>query len=334
LRGSRSRGLRGPPRRTRTKVVIPGGSGQVGTILARAFHAAGDEVIVLSRKPVRAPWRVVAWDPPSVGPWAQEFNDAAAIVNLAGRNVNCRYTAANRRAIMDSRVTSTTAVGAAIARASRPPAVWLQASTATIYAHRFDAPNDEANGQIGGAEPDVPASWHFSIEVAQAWERACNMAAVPQTRRVLMRSAMTMSPDRDGIFDTLLGLVRRGLGGTAGDGRQYISWIHDADFIRAVQFLIASDAIFGPVNVAAPNPVPNAEFMRALRAAWGMPIGLPAARWMLALGALVMGSETELVLKSRRVVPGRLAGLGFNFRFPTWPEAAIDLCDRRRTAGD
>ena len=233
---------------------------------------------------------------------------------------------------MDSRIDSTAAVAAAIERASAPPPVWLQASTATIYSHRFEAANDEATGQIGGAERDAPAAWHFSIDVAQAWERACTAPRLPNTRRVLMRSAMTMSPDPGGIFDTLLALVRRGLGGRAGDGRQYISWIHDADFIRAVQFLTENESISGPVNLAAPHPLPNAEFMRALRNAWGAPIGLPAARWMLTVGAYIMQTETELVLKSRRVVPGRLAGLGFTFTFPRWPEAAIDLCDRWRAA--
>jgi uncharacterized protein (TIGR01777 family) len=312
------------------KVLIPGGSGQVGTILARSFHAAGHNVIVLSRAPRPAPWRVVGWDPTILGAWADEFNGATVIINLAGRSVNCRYTAANRRAILESRVTSTRAVAAAIAHASAAPPVWLQASTATIYAHRFDAANDEATGQIGGAERDAPASWHFSIEVAKAWEQACTAAVVPHTRRVLMRSAMTMSPDRGGIFDTLLGLVRRGLGGQAADGRQYMSWIHDQDFIRAVQFLIEDSSISGPVNLAAPSPLPNAAFMRALRAAWGARIGMPAARWMLTLGAYFMRTETELVLKSRRVVPGRLAALRFKFAFPTWPEAAADLCGRWR----
>ena len=313
------------------KVLIPGGSGQVGTILARSFHAVGHEVVVLSRSPRPAPWRVVAWEPTVIGGWADEFTGANAVINLAGRSVNCRYTAANRRAIMESRITSTAAVSAAIARATVPPPVWLQASTATIYAHRFDAPNDEATGQMGGAERDAPAAWHFSIDVAQAWERACTTAVLPQTRRVLMRSAMTMSPDRGGIFDTLLALVRRGLGGKAGDGRQYISWIHEQDFIRAVHYLIDNSSISGAVNLAAPNPLPNAEFMRVLRDAWGTTLGLPAAKWMLVLGAYFMRTETELVLKSRRVVPGRLSALGFKFAFPNWHEAAVDLCNRWRT---
>lgn len=314
------------------KVVIPGGSGQVGTLLARALAAGGHEVVVLSRTPGPAPWRVVPWDAETVGGWAAEFDGADAVVNLAGRSVNCRYTAANRRLILDSRVNSTRAVGAAIAGSARPPRVWLQMSTATIYAHRFDAPNDEATGVVGGAEPGAPDTWRFSTDVATAWERAAAEAATPHTRTVLLRTAVVMSPDRGGIFDTLLGLVRCGLGGTAGDGRQYVSWLHEHDFVRAVLWLIDRADLAGPVNLAAPNPLPNREFMRTLRRAWGTRLGLPAARWMLEVGARLMRTETELVLKSRRVVPGRLLASGFEFAFPTWDAAAAELCARRRAA--
>lgn len=312
------------------KIVIPGGTGQVGALLARSFHARGDEVVVLSRAPARAPWRTVPWDAVSVGPWAHELEGADVVINLAGRNVNCRYTPENRRAIMDSRVRSTRAVGAAIARAQRPPRVWLQASTATIYAHRYDAPNDEASGIIGGAEPGAPPGWRFSIAVARAWEQAALAAHTPHTRTVLLRSAMVMSPDRGGIFDTLLRLARFGLGGPAGDGRQYVSWLHDEDFVRAIDWLIAHDELSGPVNLAAPEPLPYEAFMRALRQAWGMPVGLPATRWMVELGAWLLRTESELPLKSRRVAPARLLESGFAFRWPTWPEAARELCRRWR----
>jgi hypothetical protein len=312
------------------KIVIPGGSGQVGALLARAFSADRHEVVVLSRRPGQAPWRTVQWDAETLGSWTAELEGADVVVNLAGRSVNCRYTAENRRLIKESRVKSTRVVGAAIARATRPPRIWLQASTATIYAHTYDRPNDEFIGVLGGAEQGVPDTWRFSIDVAVAWERAADEAVTPRTRKVLLRSAMTMSPDRGGIFDTLLGLVRRGLGGRSGDGRQYVSWIHDEDFVRAIHWLIGHHELDGPVNVSSPNPLAHAEFMRALRSAWGMPIGLPATRWMLELGALLLRTETELVLKSRRVVPGRLLRSGFSFRFPTWPEAAADLCRRRR----
>ena len=318
------------------KIVFPGGSGQVGTILARAFVAAGHEVVVLSRTPRAAPWRVVPWDAATVGDWAAEFEGADAVVNLAGRSVNCRYNATNRKLIMDSRTLSTVAVGLAISRAARPPRVWLQASTATIYAHRYDAANDEATGVLAGTATEVgaPDTWRFSADVAQAWECAANAADTPRTRKVLLRAAMTMSPDRGGVFDVLLGLVRRGLGGTNGDGRQYLSWIHDRDFVRAVTFLIGRDDLCGPVNLAAPNPLPNADFMRQLRAAAGVPFGLPATRWMIELGTRLMRTESELVLKSRRVVPGRLLDAGFAFDFPHWAGAAADLCRRRRDSRD
>jgi hypothetical protein len=312
------------------KVVIPGGTGQVGSVLARAFQRDGHEVVVLSRNPSAGPWRAVAWDAETLGDWVAELEGADAVINLAGRSVNCRYNAANRKAIVDSRVKSTAAVGRAIAQATRPPKVWLQAGTATIYAHRYDAPNDEATGVLGGGDPDSPDTWRFSIDVATAWERAANEAQTPQTRKVLLRSAMVMSPDPDGIFDTLLRLVRYGLGGTAGDGRQYISWIHDEDFVRAVSWLIEHEEMAGPVNLTAPEPLPNADFMRTLRQAWGTRIGLPATAWMLEIGAVFLRTETELVLKSRRVVPGRLLGSGFSFRFPRWREAAQDLCAKWR----
>ena len=312
------------------KIVIPGGSGQVGTLLARAFHEKGHEVVVLSRKLKEADWAIVQWDAKTLGAWSAEIDGADVVINLAGRSVNCRYTAKNRRLIKESRINSTKIVGEAIARATRPPRIWMQASTATIYAHRYDAPNDEAHGILGGSEPNAPDTWRFSIDVATSWERALNESVTPHTRKLLLRSAMTMSPDRGGIFDTLLGLVRRGLGGQSADGRQYISWIHDVDFVRAIFWLIEHEEIEGSVNLAAPYPVPNAEFMRVLRNAWGIPFGLPANNWMLEIGALLMRTETELILKSRRVVPGRLLESGFTFQFPTWNEASHDLCQRWR----
>jgi uncharacterized protein len=312
------------------KIVLPGGSGQVGTLLARAFVADGHEVVVLSRKPGLCPWRVVSWDAETLGYWEAEIDGADVVINLAGRNVNCRYTTENRRAIKESRIRSTRIVGQAIAQAARPPSVWLQASTATIYAYRYDAPNDETTGILGGSELNAPDTWRFSIDVAKTWEQAANEAIVPRTRKVLLRSAMTMSPDRGGVFDVLLWLIRRRLGGKSGDGRQFVSWIHDQDFIRAIYWLIEHPELEGPINLASPNPIPNAEFMRTLRAAWGSRLSLPATKWMLELGAYFLRTETELVLKSRRVVPGRLLESGFAFRFPSWAEGAGDLCGRWR----
>jgi uncharacterized protein (TIGR01777 family) len=310
------------------KIIIPGGSGKVGTVLARALHQEGHHVVVLSRNSGHGPWQTVKWDGESLGNWAEEFEGADAVINLAGQSVNCRYTPENRRIITDSRIKSTRVVGDAIAQAWKPPRVWLQASTATIYAHRYDAPNDEASGIIGGSEPNAPDTWRFSIDVATSWERALKESPTPNTRRVAMRSAIVMHPDSGSPFEIILRLVRCGLGGQAGDGRQYISWIHEQDFVRAVLWLIEHDDLEGPVNLAAPNPLTNAEFMRVLRAAWGMPFGLPAFEWMLELGAFMVNSETELILKSRRVIATKLMQSGFEFQFPNWTEAARDLCAR------
>ncbi|KDN73433.1 TIGR01777 family oxidoreductase [Streptomyces olindensis] len=310
------------------KIVIPGGTGQVGTVLQRALSAAGHDVVVLSRRP--AGRGEVHWDGATPGPWTKEIDGSDVVVNLAGRSVNCRYTPANLREMMDSRVHSARVVGEAIAAAARPPRVWLQMSTATVYAHRFDAPHDEATGVIGGAEPDVPGYWAYSVEIAKAWERAQESADTPHTRKVALRTAMVMSPDRGGVFDVLLRLARLGLGGPVAGGAQYVSWIHDQDFVRAIEFLVARDDIDGPVNLAAPEPLPQRAFMRTLRAAWGVPVGLPATRWMAEVGAFVLRSDTELLLKSRRVVPGRLLEAGFTFDRPAWPEAADDLVRRLR----
>jgi uncharacterized protein len=274
--------------------------------------------------------RVVAWDGRNLGDWARAINGADVVINLAGRSVNCRYTEANLREMLDSRVESTRVVGAAIAACERPPKVWLQMSTATIYAHRFDAANGESTGVIGGNEAGVPRYWDRSVNIARAWEQALEDAKTPQTRKVALRSAMVMSSDKGGIFDVLLALARRGLGGSAGDGRQFVSWIHGNDFARAIDFLVARDDIAGAVNLAAPGPIPYGDFMRALRAACGARIGLPAAKWMLEIGAWAMRTDTELVLKSRRVVPERLLSAGYSFTFPEWAPAAESLVAARR----
>ena len=305
----------------------------MGRVLARAFQKDGHDVVLLSRHYEKLPWRVVKWNGKTLDDWTDEIDDADIVINLTGRSVNCRYNANNRREMMDSRIDSTRAIGEAIEKATDPPRVWLQASTATIYSHRYDAPNDDVTGIIGGHEPDAPDTWNFSIDVATSWERVTNEAVTPKTRKVLMRSAMIMSPDGGGIFDTMLTMVRLGLGGTAAGGRQYISWIHDADFIRSTYWLIDHEELSGPINLASPNPLPNKEFVRVTREAWGAPIGLPATKWMLELGAFLMRSETELILKSRRVVPSRILDSGFEFEFPDWQDAAADLVKRRRGSG-
>ncbi|MFE6647147.1 epimerase [Nocardioides sp. NPDC057772] len=314
------------------KIVIPGGTGQVGGVLRRAWSTRGHEVVVLSRHPeeLEDGVRHRLWDGRTIGPWAEEIEGSDVVVNLAGRTVSCRYTDANLKQMMDSRVESTRVVGEAIARAADPPQTWLQMSTATIYAHRFDAPNDEATGIIGGDEPDVPDYWEFSTRIAKSWEAEQAAAATPHTRKVALRSAMVMSPDKGGVLDVLLTMARLGLGGPVAGGQQFVSWIHERDFVRACDLLIARSDICGPVNMAAPGSLPQRDLMRILRTEAGMPIGLPATSWMAEIGAWVMRSDTELLLKSRRVAPGRLLEAGFEFELPEWEAAARDLVARAR----
>jgi uncharacterized protein len=310
------------------KVVIPGGTGQIGAILHRALSADGHQVVVLTRSPRDE--SQVRWDGSTLGGWVKQIDGSDVVINLAGRSVNCRYTKENLRAMMSSRVESARVVGEAIAAAARPPKVWLQMSTATIYAHRLDAGNDEADGLIGGGESGVPGYWAYSVEIARNWEAAQEQAATPATRKVALRAAIVMSPDRGGAFDVLSWLARLGLGGPVAGGRQYVSWIHDQDFVRAVRLLIERDDLAGAVNLAAPAPLPQREFVRILRSAWRIPVGLPATRWMAEIGAFAMRSDTELLLKSRRVVPERLVRAGFTFDYPDWQAAAADLVPRRR----
>ena len=312
------------------RIVMPGGSGQVGSILARHFHAQGHVVTVLSRSPRPAPWRTMRWDGLTPGAWVAELVRSDVCINLAGRSVNCRYGAENRRAIFESRIQSTLLLNRVIAPLKEPPRLWVNASTATIYRHSLDRAMDEANGELGGNEPGAPDTWNFSIDVAKGWEEAFFSTSTPRTRKIAARSAITFSPDRGGVFDVLLGLVRSGLGGSQGPGTQFVSWIHEADFVRAMDLLIAREDFLGIVNLASPNPLPNHDFMQALRHAWGIRYGLPIPEWMTEVGAFMLRTESELILKSRRVVPGRLLAGGFHFLFPEWPAAARDLVARWR----
>lgn len=316
------------------RIVIPGGSGQVGQVLARFFQERGHHVSVFTRGPYTAPWQTVHWDGAHIGPWTEHLEGADVCINLAGRSVNCRYGKSNREAIYDSRIQTTRLLNRVIAGLADPPRIWLNASTATIYRHALDRPMDEATGQLGGNEPGARGSWNFSVRVARDWEAAFFEADTPRTRKVALRSAITFSPTSGSAFAVLSNLVRVGLGGTQGNGHQFVSWIHESDFARAIEFLIFRDDLDGPVNIAAPHPLPNREFMRALREAWDMPNGIPAPAPLIELAAFFLRTESEFLLKSRCVIPGRLRNAGFDFEFPHWPEAAEDLVHQWRHKDD
>ena len=310
------------------RIVLAGGSGFTGRVLAKYFVGRGHEIVVLTRspKPCAGAVREVFWDGETLGEWAAELEGATAVINLAGRTVDCRYTAKHRREILDSRVNSTRVLGEAVAQCVRPPRVWLNSATATIYRHSLDKPMDEATGEL---DATPAANDAFSVEVARAWERALDEAPTPLTRKVALRTTMVLGQGRNSVFPVLCRLVRFGLGGRMGSGDQYVSWIHEEDFCRAIEWIIQHEDLTGPVNLAAPNPLPNREMMRTFRQVCGVPFGMPATRWMLEVGAFFLRTETELILKSRYVVPGKLAASGFQFRFPKLREALENLLARR-----
>ena len=305
------------------KIVIAGGSGFLGRISAAHLKKLGYAITILTRspEPTNDGNREIGWDAHNIGDWARELNGAAAVINLTGRSVNCRYHKRNRKLILESRTHSTWAIGQAIAKCTTPPPVWLNASTATIYKHTFGPAWDES-GEIGGT-PE--AKDEFSIDVATAWERTFHEAQTPATRKLAMRTAIVFGTDKNSVFPMLRRLTRLGLGGAMGDGRQFVSWIHELDFCRAIEWLITHDNLDGVVNIAAPNPVTNAEMMRTFRQTLGMPIGLPATKWMLEIGAAFLRTETELIIKSRRVIPRRLTESGFTFCYPILSTALEEL---------
>jgi uncharacterized protein (TIGR01777 family) len=309
------------------RIILAGGSGFLGGVLAKHFAGLSWNVVVLTRhpKPRTDGAREVAWDGKSAGDWASELEGADAVVNLSGKSVDCRCTPANRKLLIESRTLPTRAVGEAISRCMNPPRVWLNASSATLYKHTFDTPMDE-NGAQGATRE---AKDEFSIEIINQWERALIEAQTPRTRKVAMRTTMVLGLSRNSVVPVLRRLTRLGLGGRMGSGRQFVSWMHELDFCRAAEWLIAHEELSGPVNFAAPNPLPNSEMMRTFREVCGVPIGLPATEWMLEIGAFFLRTETELIIKSRRVVPGKLLAGGFEFRFPQFRGALENLLTNR-----
>lgn len=308
------------------RIILAGGSGFLGQLLGAYLQPRGWQPIVLTRSASpQARFKELAWDARTLGDWAHALEGAEAVINLAGRSVNCRFSAANRRAIMDSRVESTRVLGEAMARCAQPPKTWLNSSTATIYKHSLDRANDEASAEFS-ATPAIKDA--FSVEVARAWERAFDEAPTPQTRKVALRITLVFGTLAGGVFQILRRLTRFQLGGKMGNGQQFVSWIHEEDFCRAVEWILERPELSAPVNLAAPHPVTNQEMMKTFRRVCGVSIGLPATEWMLEVGAFFLRTETELLLKSRNVIPGKLLANGFQFRFPRMEEALRDLASR------
>lgn len=300
------------------RIVIAGGTGFLGNCLSEHFSKNDTQVIILTRGKayVKGNIQYVTWDAKTLGLWAEVLEGADALINLTGKSVDCRYTQENRKLIYSSRLESTAVLGKAIQLAKMPPSVWINAASATIYRHAMDKEMDEYTGEIGSG---------FSVDVCQQWENIFNSIDTPQTRKVCIRTSIVLGK-KAGAFIALRNLVRVGLGGRQGPGYQFFSWLHEKDFSGIISFLAENETCSGVYNLAAPNPTTNAEVMRMLRRTMGVPIGVPLPKTLLEFGAVLIGTEAELVLKSRRVVPKRLLEEGYQFEFSNIDHAIKQLC--------
>ncbi|AHM61570.1 hypothetical protein D770_16580 [Flammeovirgaceae bacterium 311] len=303
--------------------MIAGGSGFLGSLSARYFLSQGWRVVVLSRSRQKRSRLIkhLLWDGKSIGPWQQELEDAEVLLNLSGRSVDCRYTKANRQEILSSRLDSTRCLAEAVAACKNPPRLWINASSATIYRHSYE-PQDEYRGEAGKG---------FSVAVCQQWEKAFYEKPLPGVRKVALRMGIVLGRNA-GALVPMKQLVQLGLGGWFGRGTQYMSWLHQQDYLRILSFIIDTPAAEGNINATAPQPIPNRPFLKAMRRAMGTPFGLPLPNPLLSLGALLIRTETELILKSRCVVPSRLQELGFRFQYSRAEEALQDLLSKTSAA--
>ena len=300
------------------KVVIPGGSGFLGQVLSEYYAQKDYQVIILTRNPQQHQAENIQdiyWDGKSGGEWQQALENAALLINLAGKSVNCRYHNKNKAAILNSRIQSTAILGETIQACKNPPKLWINSSSATIYIHNQGESHDEYTGITGN---------NFSENVCQQWEQTFDQYHTPHTRKVKLRLSIVFGR-QGGALPVYVNLVKWGLGGKQATGKQYISWIHEEDFCRMIEFIEETPDIEGVINGASPFPIQNQDFMKTLRKTHKQSLGIPSLKWMLELGAIFLGTETELVLKSRKVAPAKLLEKKFDFKFPKLEATLIDL---------
>ncbi len=301
------------------KIVIAGGTGFIGNAITNYFGTE-NEIVILTRnvqdrsnnahgkfsveKGLQQNVRLVEWNAKDAGPWCKEIDGAEIVINLAGKSVNCRYNEKNMQEIFDSRTNSTKAIGDAIRNAVVPPKLWINAASATIYPHATEQPNDEYSTKFHN---------DFSVQVCKLWEKTFFEQRTAFTRKVVLRMAVTLG--NDSVMIPYLNLCKFALGGKQGSGKQMYSWVHVQDICRTIDFMYNHKELEGVFNVSSPNPVNNETFMCTLRKVTGHKIGLPAFTWMLKIGAALIGTETELLLKSRWVLPTKLLENGFTFKY-------------------
>ncbi|SDJ70225.1 hypothetical protein SAMN04487898_10437 [Pedobacter sp. ok626] len=299
------------------KIILAGGNGYLGGVLAQYYRNLATEIIILSRKtaPIDGNVKTIVWNGLDEGEWESTLEGADLLVNLCGKNVNCRYTEKNRKEIITSRINPTMLLGRTIAKMQSPPQLWINITSATIYRHAEDHAQDEEMGEIG---------YGFSIDVCRQWEQTFFETNTPNTRKIALRMGIVLGKS-DGAFPRLLNLVKFGLGGRQGDGQQYVSWIHEQDAAKCTEWLMEHKELNGAINCTSPEAVKNTELMKSIRTAYGIPLGLPSPAWLLELGAMFIGTETELILKSRWVAPKRLVDSGYTFIFPKAEHAIKDI---------
>jgi uncharacterized protein len=300
------------------KIIIFGSSGYIGKYLANFFADKCVNLITVSRKQeaFNQPNRKhFIWDGETLGDWARQLEATDLIINLAGKSVNCRYTEKNKAAIFSSRLLSTKIIGEAVLQTMQKPKVWMNMSSATIYRHATDFAQDEYKGEIKN---------DFSVQVCKAWEASFDAFNLPETRKIKLRTAIVIGK-HDGAFPRIINLAKYYLGGKMGSGNQMFSWIHEADFAEAILFLSKNNNAKDAVNIVSPNAVTNNILMQTIRQKMKKPFGIPTPIWLLKFGAILIGTETELILKSRWVYPKKLMDLGFNFNFENINAACEDI---------
>jgi len=299
------------------KLILAGGTGFLGQAIIDRFNKQGTQIIIFTRGENKKIENIsyIHWDGKTPGEWVKELEGSDVLINLTGKSVDCRYNEKNKKEIISSRVNATKVLGEAINKLADPPKVWLNSASATIYRHAEDKAMDEYTGEPGTG---------FSVGVCQAWEEAFNEIKNPKTRKIALRISMVLGKG-GGVIPVMKKVVKSGLGGKMGTGKQFISWIHEEDFLNALEHLIRNEQASGAYNLAAPEPIQNKKFMEVMRQQLNVKMGLPAMKWMLEIGAFFIGTETELILKSRRVVPGRLLKEGFVFKYPATELALKNL---------
>ncbi len=309
-----------PPSDSKPKIVIAGGTGYLGQLIAESFHQDNWDVVLLSRSsnPGNKIGRSVYWDAKSLGEWTEELESAQVLLNLTGRSIDCRHNAANREEILNSRVYSTRVLGEAVSIAKSPPPCWLNASSMALYGQLWgNAPahTELSSLQSGGFLEDVTVAWE---EEFLKWKRE-------GVRQVALRISFVLGR-ASGAFPLLKMLTKYGLGGAQGSGKQWVSWLHEKDWVGIIRFLIENENMNGAVNLAAPNPLMNKEFMKALRSKFApLGIGFPAPSFGVKLGCFLLGSAPDLALQSRKVVSGKLNDSSYEFYFPDLAPAISDL---------